>query len=50
MEKEEKQFKILPAILKEFHSAGILQEMMLIGSWCLHFYRFEFENHDDMPA
>lgn len=44
MEKEEKQFKVLLDILETFHSAGILEEMMLIGSWCLYFYRLEFEN------
>ena len=44
MEKEEKQFKILLEILRKFQSAGILPDMMLIGSWCLYFYRLEFEN------
>ncbi len=47
---EGNQFKVLYRILRRFQEAGVLQEMMLIGSWCLHFYRFEFENHDDMPA
>ena len=44
------QFKVLYRILKRFQQAGILQEMMLIGSWCLHFYRIVFENHDALPA
>ncbi len=44
------QFKILYRILNRFQQTGILQEMMLIGSWCLHFYRFMFENHEGLPA
>ena len=47
---EDNQFKLLHQILRRFQKAGILQEMMLIGSWCLYFYRFEFEHHDGMPA
>ena len=44
------QFKILFQILKRFQAAGILNEFMLIGSWCLHFYRLEFENPNALPA
>lgn len=47
---EDNQFKLLYRILRRFQEAGILQEMMLIGSWCLHFYRFAFEDHGGMPA
>ncbi len=47
---ERNQFKLLYRILRRFQEAGALQEMMLIGSWCLHFYRFVFENHDALPA
>ena len=50
MEKEEKQFNVLLQILKQFHSAGILQDMMLIGSWCLYFYRREYEGVTALPA
>ena len=47
---EDNQFKLLYRILRRFQEAGILQELMLIGSWCLHFYRFAFDNHEGMPA
>ena len=50
MEKEEKQFKVLLEILEKFHSVGILQDMMLIGSWCLYFYRLEFEKVNAFPT
>jgi len=50
VEKEEKQFKVLLEVLEKFHSAGILQELMLIGSWCLYFYRLEFEKVAAFPA
>lgn len=50
MEKEKKQFKVLQEILEKFHSAGILQDMMLVGSWCLYFYRLEFEGINTFPA
>lgn len=44
------QFQVLHRILKRFQEAGILKEMMLIGSWCLYFYRLAFENDDSLPA
>ena len=50
MEKEEKQFRVLLEILEKFQSAGILQEMMLVGSWCLYFYHLEFKEADAFPA
>ena len=50
MEKEEKQFKILLDILSKFQSIGILQDFMLIGSWCLYFYQFEFKKRDGFSA
>ena len=30
--------------------ARILNELMLIGSWCLQFYRYHFENPERFPA
>lgn len=40
----EEQFDILRTVLRKFQEAGILSELMLIGSWCLYFYRLEFKN------
>lgn len=47
---EEEQFEILLEVLRKFHSAGVLKGIMLIGSWCLYFYRHEFENPKSIPA
>jgi len=48
--KEEKQFSILLEILKRFQSAGILKDVMLIGSWCLYFYRADYKKTNVFPA
>jgi len=37
MEKEE-QFEILLRVLRRFQEAGVLKDLMLIGSWRLKFY------------
>lgn len=47
---EEKQFEILLQVLRRFQEADILNELMLIGSWCLQFYRYHFEHPDKLPA
>lgn len=47
---EKQQFEILLRVLKRFQEAGVLKDLMLIGSWCLQFYRYHFENPDKLPA
>lgn len=47
---EKEQFEILLKVLKRFQEAGILKDLMLIGSWCLQFYRYHFENPERLPA
>ena len=47
---EKEQFEVLSQVLRQFHSAGVLKDIMLIGSWCLYFYRHEFENPKSIPA
>ena len=37
------QTGLLLRILQRFSKAGVLDQCMLIGSWCLYFYRFEFK-------
>lgn len=44
------QVDLLLRILRRFAHAGVLDQCMLIGSWCLHFYRFKFEGADLLPA
>ena len=48
MEKKE-QFKILMQVLRRFDEVGVLDELTLIGSWCLYFYRIHFRNHPSIP-
>lgn len=47
---ESDQVELLFRILKHFSKTGVLDQCMLIGSWCLHFYRFEYKNADLLPA
>ena len=47
---EKEQFEILLKVLKRFQEAGILKDLMLIGSWCLQFYRYHFEDPERLPA
>ena len=44
------QFEILLLVLRRFQEKRILKELMLIGSWCLQFYRYHFENPEKLPA
>ena len=47
---KEEQFEILLTVLRKFQEAGILTDLMPIGSWCLQFYRYHFENPEKLPA
>jgi len=47
---KEEQFEILLTVLRKFQEAGILTDLMLIGSWCLQFYRYHFENPEKLPV
>lgn len=46
----EEKFKILYTILKDLHDAGVLKHVVLVGSWCQEFYRYEYENAFEIPA
>lgn len=37
---EKKQYEICYEVLKRFHKAGILNHLILIGSWCAVFYKY----------
>jgi len=43
------QVKIFREVLKKLQSQRVLQDLMLIGSWCLYFYRVEFDDDDQIP-
>ena len=46
---EKNQFKVFREVRLQFQSQGILQDIMLIGSWCLYFYQIEFKNGGRIP-
>ncbi len=46
---ESGQFEIVLQVLRRFQSAGILDKLVLIGSWCLYFYRHD-TGLKDLPA
>ncbi|MBU0672731.1 MAG: nucleotidyltransferase domain-containing protein [Candidatus Margulisbacteria bacterium] len=39
---ENKQFKLCLEVLRRFHKAGLLTNIILVGSWCLYFYKEYF--------
>jgi len=36
--------------LKALQKAGVLNEIILVGSWCHYFYRIYFDNSPEIPA
>lgn len=47
---EREQFEIILQVLNRFQSAGILDKLVLIGSWCLYFYRHGLALLERLPA
>lgn len=41
---EKNQYKLCLEVLRRFNKAGILDGLILIGSWCLYFYKDYFVN------
>ena len=41
---EKNQYKLCLEVLRRFNKVGILDGLILIGSWCLYFYKDYFEN------
>lgn len=46
----EKKYKLFDATLRALHEAGALSELILIGSWCQHLYKYAFNDKSDIPA
>lgn len=44
------QFDVLLGLLQTFEREGVLQHLMLIGSWCLFFYRSASPKVGEFPA
>jgi hypothetical protein len=47
---EREQFPLLFQILRRFQQADVLDGLILIGSWCLYFYRIEPWAFENLPA
>ncbi len=50
VERSEPHNDIFLLVLKALNEAGALNELVLIGSWCLLLYRQHFNNNDLIPA
>jgi len=38
----QKKYALFLKVLMHFHDAGILEEIILVGSWCMYFYKEYF--------
>ena len=41
---EKKQYELCFEVLRRFYKAGIMNNFILIGSWCVYFYKDYFKN------
>lgn len=44
------KFDLLVKVLGDLQVAGILKHLVLVGSWCQDFYRYQFGNPPQIPA
>lgn len=49
-ERSEPYSDVFLSVLKTLEEAGVLKELILIGSWCLLLYRHHFGGSDLIPA
>jgi hypothetical protein len=47
---EKNQYKICVAVLNQLAKKGVLSQLILIGSWCMYFYRDYFNSPDYLPS
>jgi len=45
-----KQNNLFLATLDALHKSGVFEDIILIGSWCHHFYRIYFSNAPEIPV
>ncbi len=43
---EKSQYNLCAEVIERLHRAGVLQDMVIIGSWCIPFYRDYFAGAD----
>lgn len=46
----QKRYALLFKVLKHFQNAGILDEIILVGSWCMYFYKNYFAEEKYNPS
>jgi len=44
-----KQFELIDEILKALDREGVLDNIIIVGSWCIYFYRHHFEEAKILP-
>jgi hypothetical protein len=45
----EEKYKLLSAVLKELQEKGVLDGLVIVGSWCQYYYRIMFDNAPEIP-
>ncbi len=45
----ERKSNLFYSILYSLHDVGVLEDIILIGSWCHYFYRIYFSNTPEIP-
>lgn len=46
----DEQFDLFQKTILRLGQSGVLSDIILIGSWCLYFYRIEFNNAEEIPV
>ena len=47
---EKKKYELCLEILKRFQEHGILDNIILVGSWCVYIYKDYFKDNEFLPA
>jgi hypothetical protein len=45
----EEKYELLAAVLKELQEKGVLDGLVIVGSWCQYYYRILFDNAPEIP-
>lgn len=45
----EEKYELLRAVLEELQEKGVLEGLVLAGSWCQYYYRLLFDNSPEVP-
>jgi hypothetical protein len=45
----EEKYELLAAVLKELQAKGVLDGLVIVGSWCQYYYRILFDDAPEIP-